>query len=316
MPLSYAYGVYPPKEDSIRLLKHAVDVGCDHFDSAIAYGQGDNENLIGEAISDRRGQYVLASKCGIVPPPPGSGRNAMDSRPETLRRQCDESLKRLRTDVIDLYYLHRWDKVTPIEDCIGAMGDLVRAGKIKAIGVSEISAATLRKAHAVHPIAAIQSEYSLWTRNPEAGVLATCRELGVSFVAFSPVARGFFAGGMRDPSKLPANDMRLGVPRFQDEAFERNLKLVKIIDDVARKLGATPSQVALAWVLGRDPIITTIPGTTKAKHLDENLAAENLVLDAATAAMLEEAFRPDKIAGHRYGAAMQAQTDSEDEIAL
>ncbi|MEO8115258.1 MAG: aldo/keto reductase, partial [Phenylobacterium sp.] len=221
MSLSHAYGAPPPREQAERVLKGALDAGYSFLDTAAVYGMGHNETLVGEVLGNRRDEFVLASKCGLT----NGGQRELNGRPEVLKATCEESLQRLKTDYIDLYYLHRWDRRVPIEESVGALADLVAEGKIKSIGLSEVSAPTLRKAHATHPIAALQTEYSPWTRNPEIAVLDACRELGVAFVAFSPVGRGFLAGGVRDASKLEPGDFRLGMPRFQGEAFEANLKL-------------------------------------------------------------------------------------------
>jgi aryl-alcohol dehydrogenase-like predicted oxidoreductase len=222
MSLSQSYGPPPPRDQAERVLKGALDAGYTFLDTAAVYGLGHNERLVGEVLKGRLGEIVLASKCGMTR---GETRD-LNGSPERLKQTCDESLARLGVETIDLYYLHRWDKRVPIEDSVGALADLVAAGKIRSIGLSEVSAATLRRAHAVHPIAALQTEYSPWTRNPEIAVLEACRELGVAFVAFSPVGRGFLAGGVRDPGELAPSDMRVGMPRFQGEALAANLKLL------------------------------------------------------------------------------------------
>ena len=227
MNLSHAYSTPPSQEVAENVVSTALDEGVTLFDTAALYGYGANEELVGRALKPHRARIVLASKCGIFKD--DSGSRVIDGRPGTLRRTCDDSLKRLQTDVIDLYYLHRMDRSVPIEESIGALADLVREGKIRAIGVSEVSAATLRKAHAVHPVAAIQSEYSLWTRNPEIAVLDACRDLGIAFVAFSPLARGFLCGTLRDPAELEARDIRRAMPRFYSENYGRNRQL---LDDV------------------------------------------------------------------------------------
>src|SRR4051812_4239743 len=267
MSLSHAYGSPPPREQAEEVLRGALDAGYTFFDTAAVYGLGHNETLVGEVLGPHRKEFVLASKCGITDAT-GTQRG-IDGRPETIKALCDVSLRRLQTDVIDLYYLHRWDQKVPIEESVGALADLVGEGKIRAIGLSEVSAATLRRAHATHPIAALQTEYSPWTRNPELGVLDACRELGVTFVAFSPVARGFLAGGVRDAAKLEPGDFRKGMPRFQGEAFEANLRLLARFEAVAAEAGCTLAQLCLAWLMAKDPAIVSIPGTTRPKHMRE-----------------------------------------------
>ncbi len=309
MSLSHAYGTPPPPAEGARLLRRALDLGYDFFDTAALYGFGGNETLLGEAIMDRRGDFVLASKCGMRGV---DGKREINGRPDVLRQTCEESLKRLRTDVIDLYYLHRRDKNVPIEDSIGALADLVRQGKVRAIGLSEVSAATLRRAHAVHPIAAVQSEYSLWTRNPELGVLDACRELGVAFVAFSPVGRGFLAGGVRDPAALAANDLRRAQPRFQGEHFAANLKLLDGLETIAADARVTPAQASLAWLIARYPFIVPIPGTTNHAHLEENWGAGTVQLAPEVLAKLDQLINQQSVSGPRYPAAVQAEIDTEE----
>jgi aryl-alcohol dehydrogenase-like predicted oxidoreductase len=309
MSLSHAYGTPPERSDAERLLLSALDLGYDFFDTAALYGFGANETLVGDVLGGRRGEFMLASKCGI-------GRNAegkreINGRPDLIRQTCEDSLRRLKTDVIDLYYLHRWDKKTPIEDSIGALAGLVREGKIRSIGLSEVSAATLRRAHAVHPIAAVQSEYSPWTRNPEIAVLAACRELGTTFVAFSPVGRGFLAGGVKDPQGLAEGDLRRNMPRFQGENFEANLELLAKLQALAAELGATPAQVCLAWVLAKGSHLTAIPGTTHPGHLAENFKALALRLPAGAMARVDALAAETH--GGRYNAATQAEIDTETE---
>jgi aryl-alcohol dehydrogenase-like predicted oxidoreductase len=238
-------------------------------------------------------------------------RRVIDGRPEAIRRNCEDSLKRLQTEVIDLYYLHRWDRQVPIEESVGALADLVKAGKIRTIGLSEVSAPTLRRAHATHPIAALQTEYSPWTRNPEIAVLDACRELGVAFVAFSPVGRGFLAGGVRDASKLEAGDFRRGMPRFQGEAFEANLALFEEFEVLAAEAGCTPAQLCLAWLLHKDPIIVPIPGTTNPDHMREDAAAADVRLSKEIIRRVDELVNEDTVTGPRYAPAMQASVDTE-----
>ena len=307
MSLSHAYGPPPPREQAERVLKGALDAGYTFLDTAAVYGLGHNERLVGEVLKDRRSEFVLASKCGMSD---GEKRD-LNGSPERLKRTCDESLARLGVDEIDLYYLHRWDKRVPIEDSVGALADLVKAGKIKSIGLSEVSAPTLRKAHAVHPIAALQTEYSPWTRNSEIAVLSACRELGVAFVAFSPVGRGFLAGGVSDASLLHPNDFRTGMPRFQGEAFAANLKLFEKFAALAASVGCTPAQLCLAWLLQKDEIIVPIPGTTSPEHMKENALASEIELDAEIVDQLEALVNANTVSGPRYAPAMQATVDTE-----
>jgi aryl-alcohol dehydrogenase-like predicted oxidoreductase len=253
----------------------------------------------------------LASKCGITGV---EGKRVIDGRPATLKRTCEDALRRLRTDRIDLYYLHRWDKRVPIEESIGALADLVRAGSIRAIGLSEVSAQTLRKAHAVHPIAAVQSEYSPWTRNPELGVLETCRELGTAFVAFSPLARGFLTGAVRDASSLVEKDIRRGMPRFQPPHFAHNLRMLDRFIDVASRAGCTPAQLALAWVLLRAPHMVPIVGTTSIDHLREDVAAAKLTLSPAVIAEVDACVNAKTVSGERYSRQTLAEIDTEEKM--
>ncbi len=307
MSLSHAYGAPPPREQAERVLRGALDAGYTFLDTAAVYGLGHNESLIGEVLADRRGDYVLASKCGLT----REGKRELNGRPEVLKATCEESLKRLRTDVIDLYYLHRWDRRVPIEESVGALSELVAEGKIKEIGLSEVSASTLRRAHATHPIAALQTEYSPWTRNPEIAVLDACRELGVAFVAFSPVGRGFLAGGLRDLASLTEGDFRTGMPRFQGEAFAANLRLLARFEALAREADCTPAQLCLAWLLHKDAIIIPIPGTTNPEHMTENAAAASVSLGPGMMAKFEATVNSETVTGHRYGPALQASIDTE-----
>ena len=309
MNLSHAYGVPPSPEDGRKLLARALELGIDHFDSASLYGFGRNEELVGPALKPVRDKIVLASKCGMTGI---DGKRVIDGKPASLKRDCENSLRRLQTEVIDLYYLHRWDKAVPIEDSIGAMADLVKEGKIRAIGLSEVSAASLRKAHEVHPIAAVQSEYSLWTRNPEIAVLAACRELGASFVAFSPLGRGFLTGADLDPGQFVTGDIRTGMPRFQAPHFEQNRRLLPAFRQMAAEWGTTPARLALAWVLHRGDNILAIPGTVSAAHLEEDVSAADLQLTAAQIAALDALIDDSKVSGPRYPAATQQEIDTED----
>lgn len=310
MSLSHAYGSPPPREDGVRLLQRALDLGCSFFDTAALYGFGANETLVGETLSHRRSEYLLASKCGIIRN--AEGKREINGRPDSIRATCEESLRRLRTDVIDLYYLHRWDKRVPIEESVGALSELAAEGKVRAIGLSEVSAETLRRAHAVHPVAALQSEYSLWTRNPEVATLEVCRDIGAAFVAFSPVGRGFLAGGVKDPGAFAEGDIRRGMPRFQDQHFQKNLDLLPALYEIAREQHCTPAQLALTWVLARGGHVVPIPGTTRIDHLEEDLAAADVQLDAAILARLDELVNPRTVSGARYNPATQAEIDTEE----
>lgn len=307
MSLSHAYGAPPPREQAENVLLGALDEGYTFFDTAAVYGVGHNETLIGEVLSPHRSKFTLASKCGMTV---GDERR-LNGDPANLKDTCERSLRRLKTDVIDLYYLHRWDKRVPIEDSVGALGDLVAEGKIRTIGLSEVSAPTLRRAHATHPITALQTEYSPWTRNPEIAVLDACRELGVAFVAFSPVGRGFLAGGVRDPSQLEEGDFRRSMPRFQGEAFEANLELFEEFEILAAEAGCTPAQLCLAWLLQKDPIIVPIPGTTNPNHMQEDAAAANVRLSKEIMRRVEELVNEETVTGPRYAPAMQASVDTE-----
>ncbi|MDF3020644.1 MAG: aldo/keto reductase [Steroidobacteraceae bacterium] len=308
MNLSHAYGPPQPREISERVLRRALDLGVTHFDTAALYGFGMNEKLVGEVLAQRPDNIVIASKCGLFG---RDGKRVIDGRPESIRAICEESLRNLRAERIDLYYLHRWDQRVPIEESVGAMADLKAAGKIGAIGLSEVGAATLRRAHAVHPIAALQSEYSLWTRNPEIAVLAECRRLGITLVAFSPLGRGFLAGAIQSPAELHEADIRRTMPRFQAAQFAQNAALLAPLGAIAARVGCTRAQLAIAWVLAQGDHVIAIPGTTKVAHLDDNHGAGAIELDAATLAELDALFRPGNIAGERYPPATQAENDTE-----
>jgi aryl-alcohol dehydrogenase-like predicted oxidoreductase len=310
MSLSHAYGTPPEFEDASSLLLRALDLGYTHVDSAALYGFGANETLIGRVLKDRRRELVLATKGGMFRN--AQGQREIDGRPEMIRRNCEESLARLQTDVIDLYYLHRWDKRVPVEDSVGALSDLVKEGKVKTIGLSEVSATTIRKAHGVHRITAVQTEYSLWTRNAEVAVLDTCRDLGITFVAFSPLARGFLTGTLRDTSTMPPKDIRLGMPRFQPAHFPKNLLLLDGLSALASQQGCTMGQLALAWVLAQGPHIVPIPGTTRIDHLEENVGATNITLSHDMQRRLDALINPTTVSGPRYAAAVQAEIDTEE----
>lgn len=306
MNLSHGYGPATAPEEASALLLRALDLGVDFFDTAALYGFGANEELLGRVLAPHRQRFFLASKCGMTGI---DGRRVIDGRAATIRATCDESLRRLRTEHIDLYYLHRWDKSVPIEESVGALADLVRAGKIGAIGLSEVSSATLRRAHAVHPVAALQSEYSLWSRDPERGVLETCRELGVAFVAFSPLARGFL-GGLSDIASLTPGDLRLSMPRFEAANLEANLPLAQAARRIAQEAACSLPQLALAWLL-RDPIISVIPGTTRISHLEENMGAASVVPGEPQLRELDRLFQPAHIHGERYNAATLTEIDQD-----
>jgi aryl-alcohol dehydrogenase-like predicted oxidoreductase len=309
MNLSHAYGVPPEPSAGKALLRAALDLGIDHFDTAALYGFGRNEELVGEALQPFRQRIFLASKCGMTGV---DGKRVIDGRPETLKQTCKDALRRLRTDVIDLYYLHRWDTRVPLEESIGALADLVRAGHIRSIGLSEVSAQTLRKAHAVHPVAAVQSEYSLWTRDPEINLLNACRELRVALVAFSPLARGFLAGGVADPRDFVEKDIRRAMPRFQSPHFGRNRRLLDQFNRVAWEAGCTPAQLALAWLLSKAPHVLPIVGTTSAEHLREDVAASKVPVSTDTLETLERLINADTVSGPRYAPETLAEIDTED----
>lgn len=314
MNLSHAYGVPVSAEQGERVLLAALDEGVTMFDTAALYGFGANETLLGRVLAKHRQRFTLASKCGIQGTDvAGDGKlvRVIDGRPETIRAICEASLKRLQTDVIDLYYLHRWDKKIPIEESIGALSELVRTGKIRAIGLSEVSASTLRKAHAVHPIAAVQTEYSLWSRNAEIAVLEACKELGTTFVAFSPLTRGFLCGELLDVSTLDAKDIRRGMPRFSAENYAKNLELLPPYLALAKETGCTPAQLALAWLLHKAEHIIPIPGTTNLAHLLDNLSAAEVKLSAETIAKLERLINPQTVVGNRYNEQNNLEVDTE-----
>jgi aryl-alcohol dehydrogenase-like predicted oxidoreductase len=301
---------YDPKqmndEESIRVVHRYLEAGGNFLDTADIYGMGRNEILVGKAIKGRRGQVVLATKFGNVRGPGGEFLGVRGD-PQYVRDCCDASLKRLGVDVIDLYYQHRVDPRTPIVETVGAMAELVKAGKVRYLGLSEAAPATIRRAAKVHLIAALQTEYSLWSREPEAEVLPTVRELGIGFVAYSPLGRGFLTGQFKTFDDLPAGDYRRNAPRFQGENFQKNLELVKKIQELAAAKGCTPSQLALAWVLAQGDDIVPIPGTKRLKYLEDNLGAVNVRLTADELAQIDAILPPGAAAGERYNVqAMQA----------
>ncbi|WOX07008.1 aldo/keto reductase [Microbulbifer pacificus] len=309
MNLSHAYGTPPDAQAATALLQRAFDIGVRHFDTAALYGFGANERLVGKALRSLRNDIHLASKCGMTGV---DGKRVIDGRPETLLKTLDEALQRLQTDHIDLYYLHRWDNNVPIEDSVGALSRMVESGKIGAIGLSEVSATTLRKAHAVHPIAAVQTEYSLWTRNAEIAVLDACRELGAAFVAFSPVARGFLAGSVKNPGNFADKDIRRQMPRFQSPHFDRNTQWLGDIAALAQEAGCSMAQLALAWLLAQGEYILPIPGTTSLAHLEENLGAASLRIDSDILRRAGELVNHNTVSGARYPAATQVEIDTEE----
>ena len=313
MNLSHAYGVPPTPEQGERVLLAALEAGVTLFDTAALYGFGANETLVGRVLGPHRRKFTLCSKGGLggVKGDDGVTRRVIDGRPQSLRRSCEESLRRLQTDVIDLYYLHRWDKKVPVEESVGALGRLVEEGKVRTIGLSEVSAATLRKAHRVHPITAVQTEYSLWTRNPEIAVLDACRELGVTFVAFSPLARGFLCDAVHDVENLEAKDIRRGMPRFEPANHTRNVALLAPYKALAREAGCTPAQLALAWLLHKGEDIIPIPGTTSVDHLREDLAAADVRLEPQMIARLEALINQKTVAGDRYNEQANREVDTE-----
>jgi aryl-alcohol dehydrogenase-like predicted oxidoreductase len=307
MGMSEFYGAGDDAE-SIATIHAALDAGLDFLDTADAYGPYTNEELVGRAIKSRRDDVVLATKFGFVRDPNDPAKRDIDGRPERVREACEASLKRLDVDTIDLYYLHRADARVPIEDTVGAMADLVRAGKVRWIGLSEVGPETLARACDVHPVAALQSEYSLWTRDPEDGVLDACRRLGIGLVAYSPLGRGFLTGAIRSPDDFEADDYRRKNPRFQRENFAKNLALVDTVTTIAHDKGVTPAALALAWVLAQGDDIVPIPGTKRRKYLNENIAALAIELTANDLSAIDSAFPRAAVQGPRYPAAMMALT--------
>ncbi len=304
MGMSHAYGPSSDETAAIKTLHRAVDLGVTLFDTAEVYGPYKNEILVGKALRPLRDKVAIATKFGFridTTKPSAEMMVGTDSRPENVRAVAEASLQRLGIDVIDLFYQHRVDPAVPIEETVGAMAELVSAGKVRALGLSEASAETIRRAHAVHPIAAVQSEYSLWTRDPEEnGVLETCRALGIGFVPFSPLGRGALTGALKKLDGLAVDDFRRSLPRFEAENFDANLALVALLEDMAKEKGVAPAQLALAWVLAQGDFIVPIPGASKVPHLEQNVAAADVVLSKAEAASLGDLLSPGKVAGGRY----------------
>jgi aryl-alcohol dehydrogenase-like predicted oxidoreductase len=308
MSLSHAYGIPPSEDDGVRLIRAAIDAGVGMLDTATLYGGGRNEELVGRAIAGRRDEVVLASKGGMALV---DGVKTIDGRPGTLRAQVNASLGRLGVERIDLYYLHRWDRTVPVGESVGALAELVDAGKIGAIGLSEVSVARLREARAVAPIAAVQNEYSLWSRNPELGMLEATREAGVALVAFSPVGRGFLADAVADPDELAPKDIRRAMPRFQPGHWPANAALLPAWRALAAEAGCTPAQLALAWVLSRGAHVVPIPGTTRVDHARDNAAAVDLVLDPVVIERAGALIGTASVSGPRYNAVQSGEVDAE-----
>jgi len=309
MNLGHAYGEPLSAEAGARLLERALDLGYDHFDTARIYAGGKNEVMLGKALKGRRDQVYLASKMGIFVE---GGKRWIDCRPETIRAELDKSLAGLGVDHIDLYYMHRRDFAVPIEESAGAMAELIAEGKIGGYGLSEMNAESLRRAHAVHPVTAVQNEYSPWARNVEIAVRDTARELGVALVAFSPLGRGALTGKLRDPSTLVAGDLRLSMPRFQPDNWPHNLAMVDRLAALAAEAGVSAAQLCLGWVLAQAPHIHVIPGTARIDHLEENFARADWLPDAELVAAVSALFAPGAVAGPRYSAAAQAQIETEE----
>ena len=292
------------EEESIATLNRALELGITFFDTADAYGPHTNEELVGRILRPHRDQVVLATKFGILRDPGNAGFRGINGKPAYVKQACEGSLRRLGVECIDLYYQHRVDPDTPVEETIGAMADLVREGKVRFLGMSEASAETIRRAHSIHPITALQSEYSLWTRDPEPEVLPTCRELGIGFVPYSPLGRGFLTGKIQRPEDVPEDDYRRTTPRFQGENFQRNLDIVKRVEEIAREKRCTSAQLALAWVLAQGNDIVPIPGTKRRRYLQENVGAIDVDLTSEDLERIDEVAPKDAFAGSRYPEAM------------
>jgi aryl-alcohol dehydrogenase-like predicted oxidoreductase len=308
MGMSQAYGVRDDEESRATLMR-ALEIGITFFDTADVYGAGDNERLVGSVLRDHRRSIVLATKFGILRDRDGTPRG-VNGRPEYARQACDASLQRLGVERIDLYYLHRVDPQVPIEETVGAMADLVKAGKVRHIGLSEASADTIRRAHRVHAVAALQTEYSLWNREPELEVIPACRELGIGFVPFSPLGRGFLSGTVTSTEQLPSNDFRRSLPRFQGEHLQQNLDLVARLEQIAARRGCSASQLALAWILAKSDDLVPIPGTKRRSYLESNAAAVDIELTAADVRELDTAFPVGAASGARYPASIASMVDT------
>jgi aryl-alcohol dehydrogenase-like predicted oxidoreductase len=309
MNVSWAYGTPPSHDECVKLLRQAVDLGYDHFDTARIYGAGQNEALLAEAMKGRRDEVFIASKTGIVVDGP---RRGVDCSPGYIAADIDKSLALLETDFIDLYYMHRFDPKVPVADSVGALARAIEAGKIGAYGVSEWSSRHVREAHAVHPVAAVQTEFSLWTRNVELGVLETCEELGIALVAFSPLGRGALCGVLTDPSMLEDSDLRIKMPRFQPDNWPQNLMLIEQFVRLAEQVGVTPAQLALKWVLSRGENVHVIPGTTNPQHLADNVRAADVEVGQAVLDEADRLINHDTVAGHRYHDAIKPTIDTEE----
>ncbi|MCT2398801.1 aldo/keto reductase [Novosphingobium mangrovi (ex Huang et al. 2023)] len=309
MNVAWAYGNPPAREDAAALFRHALDNGCEHFDTANIYGGGVSEEILHEAIMGRRQEFFLATKTGIVI---DGTRRGVDCSPDAITTSLDASLKRLGTDHVDLFYMHRFDPKVPIADSVGAMVRAIEAGKIGAYGVSEWSAAHIREAHAVHPVAAVQTEYSLFTRNVELGVFDTTKDLGIALIAFSPVGRGALGGKLRDIDTLTEKDLRRTFPRFLAENWEKNLELIEDFNGLAAEAGVAPAQLALAWVLSRGDHVHVIPGTRSIAHWAENHESASLAIDAGILARAGDLINQQTVAGHRYPEMIRPTIDTED----
>lgn len=310
MNVVHVYQPQPDEATGMRLLNEALDEGYTMMDSAALYGFGRSEEMIAKAIMHRRSEFILATKSVLTTGP--DGKKFMDGHPDSIRQQCHDSLQRLGTDHVNLYYLHRYDKRYPLEDMVGAVSRLVEEGKVGAIGLSEMSADTLRKAHAVHPIAVMQTEYSLWTRNAELGVLDACKELGAAFMAFSPTARKFLTGKLQEPWHLPAGDLRHSMPRFNADNYPKNLQLLEGFLALAKEAGVSPAELSIAWVLAQGDHIIALPGTTSFAHMRENANAGRLTIDADILRRAGELINQDTVHGPRYNPVAQADIDTEE----
>ncbi len=311
MSMSQSYGK-PDRAESERALHRALDIGYTFLDTASLYGYGHNEKLLGEVLKGRRNEFVLASKCGLFRDKV-TGQRTLDGSPEKIHQICDESLQNLQTDVIDLYYLHRIDPKVPVEESFGAMAELVSAGKVRAVGISEASSANIRRAHSVCPLTAVQSEYSLWTRIAELKVLSTCRELGITLVPFSPLGRGFLTGKLKDTSVLGEDDLRMTMPRFLGDNFTTNIRLLEAYESIATEVGCTPAQLALAWLLNKDETVVPIPGTKHVQYVEENAGAADIRLSAEVMNRLDQLINDNTVLGERYNETFMKMMDSEND---